>query len=111
MLSTSDACNYAALERHYWQAELMLERQKQYVSSLKRRRQRAQVVQQMMLLQSDRYNTFRNMIVQPQWEPEVPINLPGLGQDLPTLEIEGTFDHPVMKGKDIYKSLVQSCLP
>ena len=110
MLSTSDACNYAALERHYWQAELMLERQKQYVASLKRRRQQAQLVQQVMLLQSDRYNTFRGMIVQPQWNLEVPIHLPGLGEDLPTLELEGTVDHPIMKSKDIYRKLMQSCL-
>lgn len=88
----------------------MLERQKQYVASLKRRRQQAQLVQQVMLLQSDRYNTFRSMIVQPQCNPEVPIHLPGLREDLPTLEIEGTIDHPVMKGKDVYKTVVQACL-
>ena len=91
------AYNYADLERHYWQCLIQLEHHKQYTETVHQHLKEAFHHQQIMLLQSDKYQEFLHKLVSPDWKPQQLDRLNHSTTSLPEHEFGGTFDRPVVK--------------
>lgn len=90
--------SYADLERHYWQCLILLENHKRYTEAVRQCLKEAYHHQQIMLLQTDKYQEYLQKLLPPVWEPEVPFSFlkPPSTKTLSKLEFEGTFDRPVV---------------